>query len=90
MVNGDSARESYLDGDSSTGAFATTYVNEIAYETINTNYFDFNYIVKTNDVILTGSPAQNSVGGELTLQFQVGYAIPIDGTMTIGMPLQNV
>jgi len=57
LTTGPSARQSQVNGDSSTGTIATTYVGTTAKETINGNDFLFDYITKVADVTLVGDPA---------------------------------
>jgi hypothetical protein len=90
LINGDSARESQIEGESSSGAFVTTFVGTNQFEVINTNYFGLNAVVLTTDVVkIEGKPAQNGIESNFTVTFDIGYGMPVNGTLTVGLPYQN-
>jgi hypothetical protein len=86
LTNGPSALDNYNNGDTTTGAFVTTYVSTVARETIISNNFSFLYITLTSGITVVGSPSQNGAKGSLTITFAVGERIPISGSFTIGLP----
>jgi hypothetical protein len=91
LINGDSARESQIEGEVSSGSFVTTYVGTNQFEVINTNYFGLNAVSVTSEAVkLEGKPAQNGVESNLTVVFNIGYGVPVNGTLTVGLPYQNI
>lgn len=89
LTTGPAARSSQINGDSSTGTFATTYVGATAKETINANNFVFSYVRKSSGVTLVGDPSQNGVASDLTIGFTVVEPIPSAGSIVLGLPYQN-
>lgn len=48
-------------------------------------------MVLVTDVIkIEGKPAQNGVESNMTVTFDIGYGMPVNGTLTVGLPYQNI